>query len=115
MKFTTKIVKYMPIKREEIERLKKIRSRENTITIIENKFPYGRYKGSRVSDILNRDLQYVLWFIKEINPTIPSDLFNEIIIKMRNSYLLKREPRRISEKDKKTRNLRFIRKRLKLT
>lgn len=106
MIFTTYIPEYKSITRKEISDLKQEKNSELPI-IIKNIFPFGKYKGQLVKQVINKDIQYVLWFVDNMNVTMSSSTFNNLITKMRSSPAIN------SFKKHKVKRLKFIGRRLK--
>lgn len=46
-------------------------------------FPFGKYKDQRISTVITRDLQYMMWFVETFEPVLSVQVFNYLIIRMR--------------------------------
>lgn len=74
---------------------------------IYNTFPIGKYRGENVNSIIEKDFQYVLWFIENIDTTLTANTFNRIVSKLRSLKTVKLKNNNRFKIDKNSHKRRF--------
>lgn len=53
------------------------------VIIRKHYFPFGKYKGQKITSVIDSDLQYILWFLENMEVSLPEYIFSYLIQRIR--------------------------------